>query len=384
MLASVLFSGCAMASTQNPPSATEVVSLLSNRQYSELDRRLSLAQQAYDRGAINDEQLREVFRSFYFTDPSFAPNFDEWVAQFPRSYVAHLARGIYYKHVGAEARGPASASETSREQFDAMGRALAKASADLELSLSLDPKPVLTYLQQVTIDQFLGPTEEGRKILDQSIALDPKSYVVRFAYMSELRPRWGGSLEQMRAFLEECRAAHLSGAQLDSLQATIAEEEALNLRDVASDEIPPVLVVMVPLLDPLNACSTCGPIDRAAEALRRERKYQQAIDLYSEVLEKNPKAINALDARADTEVRAGMQKAAFADFSRGARLGSAYAQGMLGRIYLVGTLVPHDRKAAIKWLSKAAAQGDQASRKLLVAAQRGNVEMMLQPGGPLL
>ena len=132
----------AMAASEDLPSHAEIVSLLSNRSYPELDRRLTSAQQAYAHGAINDEQLREVFRGFYFTTPTLASNFDEWVAEFPRSYVAHLARGIYYKKIGQERRGGQVASETSREQFQAMEQAFAKASADLEQSLSLDPKPL--------------------------------------------------------------------------------------------------------------------------------------------------------------------------------------------------------------------------------------------------
>src|SRR5579863_3527977 len=143
----------------------------------------TLAQHAYARGAINDEQLREVFRGFYFTTPTLASNFDEWIAQFPRSYVAHLARGIYYKKIGQELRGGQAASETSREQFRAMEQAFVKASTDLEESLSLDPKPLLTYVHQLTIDQLLGRGAEERAILERSIALDNNNYVVRDAYM---------------------------------------------------------------------------------------------------------------------------------------------------------------------------------------------------------
>src|SRR5579862_2356415 len=129
LLAYLAIFSSAIAAAEDLPSHAEIVSLLSNRRYSELDRRLALTQQAYARGAINDEQLREVFRSFYFTTPSLASNFDEWIVQFPRSYVAHLARGIYYKKIGQEYRGNQAASETSREQFQAMEQALAKASA---------------------------------------------------------------------------------------------------------------------------------------------------------------------------------------------------------------------------------------------------------------
>ena len=226
LLASILCSGNAVAAAENIPSRAEIVSLLSDRQYGELDRRLSLAQQAYARGSIDDEQLREVFRSFYFTTPSLALNFDEWIANFPRSYVAHLARGIYYEEIGREARGPAAASETSREQFQAMERMFAKASADFEQSLSLDTKPLLTYLYQVNIDQLLGRGEAARKAVDRSIAIDKNNYVVRYAYMFALQTRFLGSGEQMRAFMKECRQAQLSASQLGSLQALIAEDQA--------------------------------------------------------------------------------------------------------------------------------------------------------------
>ena len=206
------------------------MSLLSNRRYSELDGRLALTQQAYERGAINDEQLREVFRSFYFTTPSLASNFDEWILQFPHSYVAHLARGIYYKKIGQELRGDRGASETSSEQFQGMEQALAKASADLNLSLSLDSKPLLSYVHQLTIAQLVGRTAEERAILDRSIALDKNNYVVRYAFMGALQTRWGGSPEQMQDFMEKCREAHLSATQLGSLQGLIAEDEAWNHR----------------------------------------------------------------------------------------------------------------------------------------------------------
>jgi hypothetical protein len=105
LLAYLVSFNYAMAAAEDLPSHADIVSLLSNQRYPELDRRLTLAQHAYARGAINDEQLREVFRGFYFTTPTLASNFDEWIAQFPRSYVAHLARGIYYKKIGQERRG---------------------------------------------------------------------------------------------------------------------------------------------------------------------------------------------------------------------------------------------------------------------------------------
>lgn len=385
LLASMLVFGCAMAATENLPSKAEIVSLLENRQYSELDRQLTLAQKAYARGALNDEQLREVFRSFYFTTPSLALNFDEWIGQFPRSYVAHLARGIYYKKVGEERRGSGAASQTSHEQFQAMEQAFAKASADLEQSVSLDPKPLLTYLHLLTIDEFLGRHAQEREALDRSIALDKNNFVVRYAYMSALQTRWGGSPEEMREFMAECRQARLSATQLGSLQAAIADDEAWHHRYIEGDLDAAVRAYRREArLNLPESCVPCGPIEQAANTLVEEHKYREAIELYSKVLRKDPTLVDVLNNRVYSEMQVGQRKAAFTDFSRSAELGSAYAQDMLGRIYLVGTAVPHDRQKAIEWLTKAVAQGYEPSRELLEMAKIEKVTILPRPGDPPL
>jgi TPR repeat protein len=57
---------------------------------------------------------------------------------------------------------------------------------------------------------------------------------------------------------------------------------------------------------------------------------------------------------------------------------------MLGRTYLVGTSVPHDRQKAIEWLTKAVAQGYEPSKELLKMAKNGDVTILPQPGDPPL
>jgi len=377
LLASILFFGCTTTPPENIPSGTEIVSWLANGQYQELDGRLSRVQQGYARGAISDERLREVFRSFYFTTPSLAPNFDQWIAQFPRSYVAHLARGIYYKKIGQEARGGEFASETSSEQFQAMEQALAKASADLDQSLLLDSKPLLTYLHQLTIAQLLGDGPKERELLDRSVALDHNNYVVRDAYMAALGTRWGGSLQRMREFMEECRQAHLSAVQLGSLEAQIADDEAWNHRYVAGDVDAAVAAYeREAKLNPRGDCGPCGSTEQAANTLREAHRYPEAIKLYSKVLETDPNSIDALNGRADSENRAELEDAAFADYSRSAELGSPFAQVALAMIYLRPKHI--DRKKAIEWLRKAAAQGYELAQEMLQDAEREDA-LMLPP-----
>jgi len=383
VLATGLFLDPSAFARGSAPSQSEVVSLLSTHRYSQLDRRFSAIQQMYERGAISDEQLRDAFRAFYFTTPSLAPDFDEWVTQFPRSYAAHLARGIYYKKVGEASRGNSFASETSAEQFREMDQAFVRASADFNESLSLTKKPLLTLLHQLTVAQSYGQKSEERTLLDRSIAMDPHNYVVRYAYMYVLQSRWGGSLEQMQLFLEQCRKAHLSAGQLRSLEAVVADEEAFTARYVDHDDEAALRAYRREAeLDPKEHCGVCGPTEQAADTLLEEMKYEEAIRLYSKVLARFPKDLHALYNRGFSELQVKRPKVAVGDIRRAAELGSPDAQDLLGKMYLVGTTLPQDRDKAIAWLTRAADQGFEPSKALLELAKNRNAKFSPQPGTP--
>ena len=65
-------------------------------------------------------------------------------------------------------------------------------------------------------------------------------------------------------------------------------------------------------------------------------------------------------------------EAAVKDFTHAAELGDAYAQDMLGRMFLVGDSVLQDREKAIEWLKKAAEQGYEPAEELLPVAMNNN------------
>jgi TPR repeat protein len=172
---------------------------------------------------------------------------------------------------------------------------------------------------------------------------------------------------------------------LGELQALIAEEEAWNHRYTEGDGAAAVRSYLrAARLNLPESCAPCGPIEQAADTLLENDKYEEAAKLYSKILQAHPKMIASLNGRGYCEVALRQAKAAFKDFSDAAELGSAYAQDMLGKIYLAGSAVPHDRQKAIEWLTKAVAQGYEPSIELLEAAKQGDVQILQQPGDPQL
>jgi tetratricopeptide (TPR) repeat protein len=386
LILSILLFGLSVGAAETRPlSQDEVVQLLSDQRYRELDARLTAAQSNYKKAVIDDVQLREVFRAFYLTDPALAKRFDEWVEQFPKSYVARLARGIYWKKIGQERRGPQSASATTREQFKGMEAAFAKAIKDFQASLALDDQPLLSFLHEITIYKLQGRGEWGRSLMDRAIKLDKDNYVVRYAYMDALQSPWGGDVEVMKAFLEECREAKLSGPQLRSLEALVAQDQGWTYRYREGDGAAAARAyITAAQFDPEGTCRYCDPIQHAADALFDEADYAGAIKLYSRVLDTNPNALYPLSRRAFSALQVGDAMSAVKDLTHAAKLEDAYAQDLLGRMYLLGTSITKDRTKAVEWLRKAAAQGYKPSQELLPIAMDPKYDVQPLPGGPRL
>ena len=84
---------------------SDAIELLQTRSYAELEHTFQSIQNDFKRGVIDDEALLAAFRPFYdVKPPGLIARYDEWIAQFPKSYVAYLARGIHYKYRATQAQ----------------------------------------------------------------------------------------------------------------------------------------------------------------------------------------------------------------------------------------------------------------------------------------
>jgi tetratricopeptide (TPR) repeat protein len=340
-----------------PLTQSEMLTLLNSDQFPELDRRYSALQRDYKKGTITDESLRAAFRVFYATDDALGSKYDAWVAQFPKSYVARLARGIYYKKVAEDRRGGDFISNTTDEQLLGMETFFAKASEDLYASIALDDKPLLSYVHAMDIGAFLGNPGESRRLLDLSLQLDPGNFVAREKYLNFLEPRWGGSVEQMYAFLEECKKAQLSAAHLRSLEGIIVADDAARYNE-AGDFAAAERGYRKAMAMGRDECLPC-----LAYVLIQQEKFEAAIPLYSTMLLADPADIVALANRAFAYMRTGKIREAIEDWTAAASHGDAYSQNELGQLDMTGVpgVMPANPQAGIDWFRKAAAQGNPAA-----------------------
>jgi hypothetical protein len=191
-------------------------------------------QRDYELGKLSDQQLYAAFRKLYEDDISNARYFDQWVRSYPKSYSARVARGAYYYRMAWAARGVAFIAKTPPERLARMENYVNRALPDLQDSLTMTAKPYLSTLYLVNVKMLDGTAQERRGWFDRGTMIDPNNTLLRVRYMVSLQPRWGGSLENMQALLNECEHQHVAAATMAELQLNFASESAAAVAPTAT------------------------------------------------------------------------------------------------------------------------------------------------------
>jgi tetratricopeptide (TPR) repeat protein len=352
-----------------------LLELLERGRYAELDARLADQQRGYEEGTVDELDLLDTFRAFYVTDGALDARYGEWIARFPRSYVARLARGIYYKRIGMDLRGDAPAAKTASGQSDAMASYFEKAMMDFEVSLELDPKPLLSHLYMMDIEKHASPvsirlwlfrlklSDPGRYAFEQAIRVAPDSFILHRKYMLMLQTRWGGSVAAMAEFLEQCKQARLSTDHLKALEAMVVADRAwvkFHAEDYrgALDDHRRVRS-LVDLSNP-----RLFEYGSRALLLQEMAYVHQALKQYAEALQELDQAIAAgadgnevYYSRGISLWHLGRKREALEDYLKAAERGNAWAQNEVGIHYWHGIIFEQDREKALEWFRRSSEQG---------------------------
>lgn len=364
------------------------LALLEARNYAELDRRLTGAQRGYVQGTVSELDLLQAFRAFYTTDPALHQRFNEWVQQRPKSYAARLARGIYYKRTGMEHRGENYAPQTQAWRFRHMEASFQKAMIDLETSIELESKPILSYLYMMDIQKYSGPLsitiwlfrlnllDPNKFTLKQALEVAPDSFIIRRKYMHTLEARWGGTKGAMEAFLAECRKARLKREELNMLEALVYADRgwvryasrdfagafddyqrAGSLVDLKSDRL-------------FEYGMRAAFIHGIAQGFHGVKRHEEALPFFNQAIEGGANYADVYLSRGISLHYLGRKKESLEDYLRAAERGNAWAQNEVGKHYWHGGIVERNRDEAIKWFSRSAEQGLADARKNLEWAKK--------------
>jgi hypothetical protein len=353
-----------------------VIKMLRSGQFAQLDQRYNTFQEQYEHGTINDYELSLTYQAFYDTSPDNEFFLNQWISKNPTSYPARLARGIYVRKLGDAARGAKFANETAPDKMIKMQQYLERANQDLLAALKLSQKPIVALLHLINISMFLGDKQASLAWLNYSNRVDPNNYGIKRRYLLTLTPRWGGSYDQMWAFLKALQDQHTSQEFLRIFESTIYLDQAKSFVEQNQRERAlPLYKKALHLLDGIDNkdrldalkgivynCNCANPTNLM--------EYSREID---ETLRLAPTERIILGFRSWIRLKQQRYEEGIRDCALGAELGDPYSQSLYGQLLYQGvpSTLPRDQDQGLVWIRKAADQGDTTAQQFLVKIGEG-------------
>jgi hypothetical protein len=319
-------------------------------------------QHRYEAGQLSDQQLYQGFRNLYQDDPANAGYFDQWVKAYPKSFAARVARGAYFYRMAWAARGEEFIANTPPESIERMEGYLAHSRPDLIASLAMTAKPYLSALYLLNVEMLNGSSKARRQWLDRGTAIDPNNRRLRVRYMVSLQPRWGGSIDEMRAFIAECTQEKASTTTLNALKAGLANEVAEEAR--ARKASPTEMLARWDEVVQLSQSAGEPPPTRAlvgyarsAWVLNRRTEADRAL---AQLARLDVNDASSLSQMGWIYVQENRMPEGWAVLTKAAALNDAWSQFAVGKTLIQGCAdinLPADRRAGLAWMQRSADQG---------------------------
>jgi tetratricopeptide (TPR) repeat protein len=267
-----------------------LLALLRNKKYDELTEHIESLQKEFEADFKKEYWPFRAIESFSTADPRLRPLLDEWVEKHPQSFAPYAARGNYLNEVGWEYRGHKFADKTSDEQLKAMRGEQAFALEDLQKALRLNPKVMIAYTEQLSIFRHGKKDQMQQMIYKKAYEVCPSCYLPALWRSWDLQPRWGGSFEQMQAFVDKITANKKKNPKLALLQGSVAYEKCKVLR---KQERYPLA------LEQCDDAIKHGPSEwyyfTRGRVYHRMKKFDLAVADYERALELAPQRTNVLE-----------------------------------------------------------------------------------------
>jgi tetratricopeptide (TPR) repeat protein len=350
-----------------------VLGLLRGSQFSQLNQLYEDLQLQYETGLINDRDLTLQYEAFYDTSPENVAFLNQWVEKNPKSYPARLARGIYYANVGKERRGGDFIRNIPTEKLHEFHRYLDLSNKDVADSIPLTAKPIVSILQLLKSSKHRDGKQANRMWLDYAVRIDPRNYGARRQYMLTLSPRWGGSYDEMWAFLKECQDQQLPSEYLKVLEARIYLDEA-QMWCCEKNEPEKGVASYRKVVALLDGIDIKEKLDALKGIVGNRDKTQSLVAVAPEIeaiLRISPDDSRILGYRGWIRFQQGRFQEGLKDYTTAAELGDAYSQLQLGRQLYYGmppTVAPN-REQALFWIKKSVDQGNEAAKQFMMQVE---------------
>lgn len=144
---------------------------------------------------------------FHDATPETRAAINAWMRQRPDSAFAVAASGMQHRVAAFAARGNATSSKTSEEQWDAARKEAALARRDLDRAATMSPEIPTIYTDMLNVGMLIGDRRYAMAALQRGFAVQPNSLGLRLNEANLMGTRWGGSSAWVAQQAEEAAVA---------------------------------------------------------------------------------------------------------------------------------------------------------------------------------
>ncbi|HEY9825417.1 MAG TPA: hypothetical protein V6D19_08220 [Stenomitos sp.] len=284
-LAAVILGACGYSDELHQRHS--LLKLLWNERYAELDGAITQAYVEKGKGKLSSNQIRSRFWQLEMVDPAFTPRFDGWVAKQDSSH-AYLARGWFRLEQAQKTRGEGPYRDISPDRRTRVQELVLASVEDFHQALKKDPLCAMCVGGKIAANRYLGRRDP--ELIETALSIDPKLWQPVAAHFISLYPQWGGSEDEMKAFIRrmetvpgaEKSVRHLNAMfhfrrGLDHQYDTMNYPEAIKEYETAISYHPDSNA----LKNIAQLYSRQRQYDKAASALERNLHENDEWDLYT-------------------------------------------------------------------------------------------------------
>jgi Domain of unknown function (DUF4034)/Sel1 repeat len=161
---------------------------------------------------------------------------EAWIKKYPKSYSAHIVRGVVFQRRAWSARGGDFAYKVSDDEFREMAALLPTARASLTAAIKLSSRPNEAYAQLIDLAMLDGGRREADRLLGEANQRFPNNYYPNRTYMKHLRPQWNGSIEEMNAFRAAYTKRGVETWKTNCMEALVLDQKVWKTTMAFADE----------------------------------------------------------------------------------------------------------------------------------------------------
>jgi Domain of unknown function (DUF4034) len=136
-------------------------------------------------------------------DPKFLEGLNAWISHSPESALPYLIRAKYYANTAWLIRGPDFGDAVPGQHMQAFQKYLRRAEDDARRSIALDANIPWSYFLLLELSAGRGNSQELDQVFRDSVARFPNYYELYRLRLHYLQPKWGGSVDAMRQFVNQ-------------------------------------------------------------------------------------------------------------------------------------------------------------------------------------